>query len=89
MTKLAAEGHNTDSANIIKRWLNILNEVDTLQEDLKELKEEAKGKGFGKVEMKAMALVIKEHRKPLEVNVKAYANEYFANSNGQYVIFAE
>ena len=89
MTKPAAKGHNTDSANIIKRWLNILNEIDTLQEDLKELKEEAKGKGFGKVEMKAMAIAVKEHRNERNAHLTQTANKFFLESGGQYSIFAD
>ena len=89
MTKPATIGDNADAAGIIKRWLNILSEVDTLQEDLKELKEEAKGKGFGKVEMKAMAIAVKEHRSERNAHLTATANKFFADSGGQYTIFAE
>lgn len=89
MTKPAKIGDNNEASAYIKRWLNILTEIDTLQEDLKELKEEAKSKGFDKNDMKAMALAIKEHRNIPEKEIRAKANTFFCSSGGQYSIFAE
>lgn len=89
MTKPATQGHNQDTANIIKRWLSLLSEQDDVAASIKDLKEECKGKGFTKHEMKAMALVIREHRNPVDKIVKEKANQFFADSDGQYTIFAE
>ncbi len=81
----ATIGHNTEIQGIIKRMLNIMTEQDTLAEDLKELKLEAKDKG---IDGKALAIAIKEHRCPIDKNTRALANTYFSNSGGQYEIFA-
>ncbi len=85
MTKPAEAGHNIEIQGIIKRMLAIMTEQDTLAEDLKELKAEAKGKG---IDSKALSIAIKEHRNPVEQNTKNLANVYFSNSGGQYDIFA-
>jgi uncharacterized protein (UPF0335 family) len=82
-------GHNATAAGYIKRWLNILSEQDTLSEDLKELKAEIKANGFDKNDLKAMTLVVKEHRQIPEKPVREKANQFFADSGGQYLIFAD
>ncbi len=89
MTNPATIGDNATAGAYIKRWLNILSEQDTLSEDLKELKIEIKAGGFDKSDMKAMALAVKEHRAIPEKPIREKANQFFADSGGQYVIFAE
>ncbi len=84
MTTPAPKDHNQESKDIIKRMLNIMTEQDTLSEDLKELKAEAKAKGLN---MKAIALAIKEHRNPIDEDVKQSANIYFKESGGNYDLF--
>lgn len=88
MTKPAEIGDNADAKKIIDRWIALLEEQDKFAEDLKELKIEAATK-FNKKQLKAMALVVKEHRKPMDSEVKAFANTFFANSGGQYQMFGE
>ncbi len=91
MTKAqpATIGDNADAAGIIKRWLNLLTEHDDISDAIKDLKEEAKGKGFGKIEMKAMAIAVKEHRSERNAHLTQTANKFFADSGGQYQIFAD
>ncbi len=79
-------GHNSEEKALIKRILNVMQEQDTLAEDLKELKAEGKGKGL---DMKAIALAVKEHRSPIEKELKTKANIYFRESGGNYDLFAE
>lgn len=85
MNKPASEGHNSDVKAIITRMIVILTEQDTLAEDMKELKLEAKNKGL---DAKAISLAIKEIRKPIEKALKEKANQYFRESGGNYDLFA-
>lgn len=85
MTSPAPAHHNSEIKSIINRILNIMSERDTLDEDLKELKAEAKAKGL---DSKALALALKEHRKPIDDNTKQLANTYFKESGGNYDLFA-
>jgi uncharacterized protein (UPF0335 family) len=89
MTNPAIIGDNADATGIIKRWLNLLAEQDDIGAALKDLKEEAKGRGFSKGDMKAMAIAVREHRKAIDPVLKINANKFFADSGGQYQIFAE
>lgn len=85
MTAPAPKEHNLEISGIVKRMLNILTEQDTLAEDLKELKAEAKAKGMN---AKALALALKEHRAPIDEDIKQLANTYFKESGGNYDLFA-
>ncbi len=85
MPKPAPKGHNSDASALIKRMLNVLTEQDTLAEDLKELKAEWKAAGF---DTKALSLALREHRNPVDADVKAKANQYFKESGGNYDLFA-
>ncbi len=83
---IAEIGDNTHIKSIVERMMRLLDDKESIEEDIKELKKEAKGQGFN---MKALNLVIKEHRKPIEQEIKITSNLYFKNSGGQYLLFGE
>lgn len=84
MTKPATVGDNSDAKSIMSRAENIMNEQDTLAEDLKELWEEGKSKGH---DIKAMKAAIKAKRKPLDDDFKQKVN-YYSEVTGQGRLFA-
>lgn len=86
MTDTPAIGHNTeaDAASYLRRACNILDEIDTLKEDLSELKKELKAQG---IDPKAFALALKEKRKPIDAGLKAKVNAYL-EQDGQFQLFA-
>ena len=75
---------NTNVKSYLDRAINIMNEQDTLAQDLKELKIEAKDNG---VDMKAFMGALKEIRKPTEPVLKAKINAYL-EEGGQFKLFA-
>lgn len=75
---------NTDVKNYFSRAETILNEIDTLGEDYKELMKEAKANG---IDVKALKLALKEKRKPLDAELKKTINSYLM-IDGQYELFA-
>jgi uncharacterized protein (UPF0335 family) len=85
----AARGSNSNVKQYAERWLNIQQEKDDAAQAHKDLRAEMKASGFDKESMAAFMLVIKELRKPIDPNVKALANAYFAQADGQYTLFGE
>ena len=74
---------NVDIKNYFARAENILNEIDTLSEDYKELMQEAKANG---IDCKALKAALKEKRKPLDPDFKKTVNLYL-EIDGQYQLF--
>ena len=83
MTKPATQGDNSVKS-YIDRAKNIMDEQDTLAEDMKELWAEAKGNG---VDVKAAKAALKEIRKPVDKEFKDKVNSYLEVA-GQFVLFA-
>lgn len=75
---------NTDIKNYFNRAENILTEIDTLQEDYKELMAEAKSNGL---DVKALKLALKEKRNPIAADLKQKVN-YYLEASGQFTLFA-
>ena len=75
---------NTNVKSYLDRAINIMNEQDTLAEDLKELILEAKENG---INSKAFSLALKELRKPIDAEVKRLVNVY-TEEGGQFKLFA-
>ena len=84
MTKPATVGDNSEAKSIMSRAENIMDEIDVKNEDLKELWTEAKSKGH---DIKAMKVVLKEKRKPLDDDFKQKVN-YYSEATGQRRLFA-
>ncbi len=85
MTKPAkAIATNTDVKSYLDRANNILNEIDTLTEDKKELWAEMKSEG---IDTKAFAIALKEIRKPMDAALRAKVNVYL-EVKGQFILFA-
>lgn len=69
-------GHNTDASGDVKsyadRLVRLLEEADTVREDIRELKAEAKDKG---IDPKALAIVAKRRSESAEARHKREALE--------------
>lgn len=76
---------NTDIGNFIKRVCTILDEMDSLKEEKKDLMQEIKAAG---VQTKELQMTIKEIRKPIDAQSKATVNLYLQQA-GQLSLFAE
>lgn len=75
---------NTDVKGYFTRFETMLNEQETLADDMKELKTEATGKG---IDVKAMLYAVKQKRKPMEKALKEKIN-FYMNADGQGDLFA-
>ena len=84
MTKPATVGDNSGVKSYIDRITNILNERDTLTEDLSEMFKEFKNGGG---DVKALKAALKELRKPIDSDFKEKVNSYIMVA-GQYQLFA-
>lgn len=83
MTTPATVGDNSIKS-YIDRAINIMNEQDTLTEDLKELMKEAKNNS---IDTKAMKTAIRQIRTPIDSEFKAVVNSYL-EVHGQFLLFA-
>ena len=74
---------NTNIKNYFSRAENILNEIEALGEDYKELMKEAKENG---IEVKALKAALREKRNPLDPSFKQTVNQYL-EIGGQFQLF--